>query len=228
MSLRDRVVQIARQEVDKGIIEVPVGFNMDPNQEIMKYWSAVQTSYPGPRKNSKGNWPAYCAAFVSWVFQEAGNPFTWSEGKGSSLARDFRSAAIAQGAWTENINGVMPQPGDIIVTRESSPQSHGSHVGVVVSVSGDRYVAAEGNYNNGVKYRTHKRDSLNVLGWASPYPKSSGSGSASPGSNIERERGASPGGSGGGIGALGILGAVLGASALVAGGYYGYKWYKGR
>ena len=86
------------------------------------------------------NW---CAAFVSWCFSRhpEGIPFKYSLG-----ARDIRSQFRRKGWLYEVSNGVVPEPGDIIVWWRDQPNGRKGHIGLVHSYSpGGILYTVEGN-----------------------------------------------------------------------------------
>lgn len=118
-SIATKVVQIAVSEGNKGIVEQG-GQNQGP--EILKYQQYVGLT-PGPSAQ-------WCAAFVSWVFGQAGDPNVRS-----SLVSDL----VALGSPTNN-----PQPADLVHWDDH-------HVGIVTTRQGNTVGYVAGNEADGVR-----------------------------------------------------------------------------
>lgn len=127
------IVEIARKELDAGVKEEPPGSNKSPR--ILEY--------------TDGNAERWCADFVSWVYKQAGKPFTGGSSGGWRIA-----GALAVGRWFEsnklwiNRGDSDPQPGDVIVFN------HG-HVGLVEKVDGNTIETIEGNSSDKISRRTY-------------------------------------------------------------------------
>ncbi len=99
--------------------------------------------YEGSACKGNPNGEAWCADFVSWVFNQAGTPFTGGVDGGWRLAGAVGIEQWFQkyGIWVNNgPSAPPPQPGDVFYTPVD-----GGHVGIIVSVSGNSVVTIEGN-----------------------------------------------------------------------------------
>lgn len=116
-----KILEIARAELAKK----PVAFD----STVMKY--------------TTGRSEAWCADFVSWVYKEAGVPFTggnngWQIPAAGGMAAWFKQ----HGSFvTEN-----PQPGDVVVFGLNG--SYADHVSIVEKVSGSTITTIGGNESN--------------------------------------------------------------------------------
>jgi PKD repeat protein len=124
-----RLVSIARAELQRGVHEVPDGSNR--GARIRMYGlSTTARSYPAP----------WCAYFASYVARQAGVP-VGAGGRGLGYVPYIRAWAKQTGRWTQT-----PRPGYLI----TFPQ----HVGVVETVSRDGTLTTiEGNSGNAVRRR---------------------------------------------------------------------------
>jgi hypothetical protein len=128
------VVSIAESQI--GQAEQPPGSNDSP--AIAAYRSAT----PGAQAGEP-----WCAYFVSWVAQQAGEPLG-NQGQGLGYVGDIWSWAQQSGRAIPNGPGVVPAAGDLIVFGDH-------HVGVVEKVLPNGSVeTVEGNYNNQVSQVT--------------------------------------------------------------------------
>lgn len=140
------VVRIAASQI--GRKEVPDGCNCGP--EIQPYLGS-----------SAGE--KWCADFVSWVYREAGRPFTGGVDGGWRLP-----GVEGLRTWLEQ-NGVFearglgaPQPGDVII------YGGGEHTGIVDHVDGDRVHTIEGNSSDQVIRRDYALSDTYITGWGRP------------------------------------------------------------
>lgn len=123
----DRLVSLARAELNRGVHEVPDGSNN--SRDIARYRTAIRwASGPAP----------WCGYFVSYVAREAGAPLGES-GEGIGLVSEIRRWAKRTGRWRPR-----PHRGNIVVFRHA-------HVGLVERVVGSRWIVTiEGNHDNRV------------------------------------------------------------------------------
>jgi len=128
----DKVISIAKSQV--GVRETG-GENRGP--EVEQY-----LAYTG---NAPGQ--PWCAAFVQWIFAQAGRPLT--ETGLSASVEGIHGAAQTQG-WIAS----SPQPGDIVLWDRPGHES--DHTGIVVGVNGDQIYTVEGNSGDGVANRGPK------------------------------------------------------------------------
>ena len=140
------IVRIAQEQL--GLTEIPDGCNCGP--QIQKFLG----SSPGE---------AWCADFVSWVYREAGHPFSGGVDDGWRLpgVAGMHSWLVANGIWHPRGNSDTPRPGDVIIFRDDD------HVGIVESVDGTTVRSIEGNTSNHVGRRSYPDYTTNpeVLGW---------------------------------------------------------------
>lgn len=139
------VVSIAQAELAKGVLEDPIGCDQgnpstpgDCGAEVNKYTD-----------NTLEYW---CADFVSWVYKQAGLPFSGGTSGGWRIpsAEGVQAYMEKKGTFTANSPSAPdPQPGDIYIINE------GQHVGIVVKVENGALYTISGNtstenYSNGV------------------------------------------------------------------------------
>lgn len=157
------IVSIAQAELAKGVKEQPIGCDAgnpsrkgDCGPEVNKYTD-----------NTLEYW---CADFVSWVYKEAGKPFTGGSSGGWRIAsvKDVRAWFEQNGTYTPNGSGVIPKAGDAYMTAGET------HIGIVEKVEGDTIHAISGNtsvenYSNGVGVgkTTYKVGSSSISGFGS-------------------------------------------------------------
>lgn len=140
------IVRIAQEQL--GLKEVPDGCNCGP--EIAKFLGS-----------SAGE--AWCADFVSWVYREAGHPFSggvdggWRLPGVAGMHGWLRTNAI----WHDRGPADTPQPGDVIVFRDDE------HVGIVEALDGSTVRTIEGNTSNEVGRRSYSDYTTNpqIRGW---------------------------------------------------------------
>jgi hypothetical protein len=153
------IVAIAQAELALNVHEVPDGSNCLPMVDN-KYMAGICQSW--------------CANFVSWVYKEAGAPFTGGSNGGWRLpsVTGVQAWIKANATWYPNTPGSSaPQPGDIVIFSNSGSNADSSgnldHTGIVESVSGTTLNTIEGNSSNAVKRRTYTNypSSNRVVGW---------------------------------------------------------------
>lgn len=143
------IVAIAQQQV--GLREIPDGCNCGP--EIEKFLGSAATSLSDPDR-------PWCAMFVSWVYREAGVPFTGGQDGGymlwgvTGVVAWFRANAI----WEAGGTGT-PSPGDAIAFGDEA------HVGLIERVEGDMIYTIEGNSGNAVSRREYQKSDPWVMGY---------------------------------------------------------------
>lgn len=149
----DEIVRIAQEQL--GLMEVPDGCNCGP--EIQKFLGS-----------SAGE--EWCADFVSWVYREAGRPFTGGLDGGWRIinVEVMHGWHEANGLWFPAGSAEDPRPGDVITFRDDG------HVGIVERLddSGtpdtpgdDRVLTIEGNTSNRVARRDYARTGGEIVGW---------------------------------------------------------------
>lgn len=158
MLMRDKVVEVARQYL---------GYNEADGTDdaIIDKYNAIRPS-GGYMMNHEDAW---CAAFVSVVFNEAGcGDLVSPNCKCDGLITQFRD----KGCWQED-GTVVPQKGDVILYNwDSSVQpNNGSadHVGIVTGVNSSYIYVIEGNYSDSVKERIIAIGNGYIRGFGLPH-----------------------------------------------------------
>lgn len=157
------IVSIAQAEVAKNVKEQPIGCDAgnpsrkgDCGPEVNKYTD-----------NTLEYW---CADFVSWVYKQAGKPFTGGSSGGWRIAgvKAMRAWFQQNGTYTKNGPGVTPNPGDTYMTAGET------HIGIVEKVENGTVHTISGNtsvenYRNGVGVGrgTYKIGSGQISGYGS-------------------------------------------------------------
>ncbi len=149
----DDVVRVAQMQL--GLAETPDGCNC--GEPIQKFLG----SSPGE---------FWCADFVSWVYNEAGRPFTGGSDGGWRIpaVTTMRQWLQTNGMWFTAGSAEDPQPGDVIVFSDDE------HVGIVEYLddagtpgnpADDVIHTIEGNTSNMVARRSYRRVGDTVAGW---------------------------------------------------------------
>lgn len=127
------IVGIAQAELAKNVTEDPLGCDAGNP-------SAPGSCGPEVDKYTDSTLEYWCADFVSWVYKEAGKPFTGGQSGGWRIASvDGVKAWFKEKAtWINNGSGVKPQPGDVYTMGIS-------HTGIVEKVEGDTIYTISGN-----------------------------------------------------------------------------------
>ncbi len=116
-----RVAEIAMAEYNAGVQEVPLGSNTGPR--VRQYLDAVNAGPTNP----------WCAAFVSWVFEQADYPLNCA----SATARDLLRCGPQV---------TSPAVGYIAVFRTDDSDFNNDHAGIITEVRPDgSYVVINGN-----------------------------------------------------------------------------------
>ncbi len=147
-----KIVAIAASQL--GIKENPDGSNCVP---------PTNNKFTAP---APGRCEEWCADFVSWVYNQAGVPFTggWS-GWDISYTLSMRDWFKTHGQWFDRASTKdIPQPGDVFLELFGEG---GHHVGIVEKVASNTLYTIEGNAGNAVSARTYSNyRSYTVLeGW---------------------------------------------------------------
>ena len=107
---------------------------------------------------------AWCAYFVSWIFERAGKPL---EG-GPIASVDGITALARQKDWyhAKGEAGFTPQPGDVII-YDNGLNPYPSHVNFVISYDGATRLITTigGNEHNSVQQRTIAPDNPSITGF---------------------------------------------------------------
>lgn len=99
-----------------------------------------------PETYTTGNWEPWCADFVSYVYKEAGYPFSnpnsgsWRI-PGIYTLRDY---FVATGRWRA-FDSYVPEPGDIVIYDGGV---FGGHTNLVIATDGDEIITLGGNEND--------------------------------------------------------------------------------
>ena len=157
VAIAKRIVKYARQELGRGVHEIPDGSNRAP--AIYRYDLATTPHYYGA---------PWCAYFTSYIARKAGVPIG-PGGKGLGYVPTIRAWAHATGKWTQR-----PRPGELI----TFPQ----HVGVVEAVySNHTLTSIEGNHGNAVHRVWHRwRDAVGYVRLAAGNPSNPGRSKPAP------------------------------------------------
>lgn len=147
------VVEVANREYDK-------------NKGIAEYGGTIL-------QYTDGRQEAWCADFVSWVYKEAGMPFTdgigndpkgWQHPGVVNLQTWFKQKQIYFEAGDQK-----PQPGDVAfyIGAQTPDPTSGEHVNIVVAVNGDTMTTVGGNESQQVTkgQRQIKLGSNNLVGF---------------------------------------------------------------
>lgn len=157
MSKYDAVRSIAMSQTS---VRADLGNRQDAEGHINGYWSGVPWFTFQPGLN-------YCAAFVSWVYQQAGHPLSDNGRIGFASTNDMLRWARSNG-WTKKATEVDWSKPHIVLTREPGSSSEVSHVGIGVSGDNNTLSMVEGNFGgregNGVYLtRRYSLDSPRVV-----------------------------------------------------------------
>lgn len=116
-----RVAEIATAEYNASIQEEPLGSNKGP--KVSQYLDSVNAGPVNP----------WCAAFISWVFKEAGAPLSCA----SAAAKELLKCGPAVS---------YPAVGGIAVFRTDDSDFNNDHAGIITEVRSDgSYVVINGN-----------------------------------------------------------------------------------
>jgi hypothetical protein len=133
----DKVVEIANREYEK-------------NGGVKEYGGTI-LEYTSGRKE------AWCADFVSWVYKEAGLPFSG----GYPKDWEYPSVSVMKSYFEREhlyfkVGEQSPQPGDIAFYLGGSTPDGGStnHVNIVVEVNGNEMVTVGGNESDTIRKTT--------------------------------------------------------------------------
>lgn len=138
---RRRVLDVALSQ--HGVKEEPNGTNRGPG--VDKY-------LPGFVLQQKGQGPAWCCFFFSWVSREAfGGSYPMGKRYGSCV--EVSKAAESAGFWFPNNGRYVPRPGDAFVMLYEGDRAGHGHIGYVLRVDPvtGRFNTCEGNCGNRVK-----------------------------------------------------------------------------
>lgn len=148
-----KVAEVAYAEFKKNVHEDNGDNNTDPN--IAKYQNFAGC----------GSGDAWCAAFVSWVYHEAGFKNGPRDCLSKTVAYFFDNAPHKLYKSDYQSGKVIPQPGDIVWYGKSDG-IHG-HIGIVYKVQGTKLTTIEGNSGNALsmnEYSNYGTGHWDVLG----------------------------------------------------------------
>ncbi len=150
-NIGDKIASIAKEQFATGASEANGGY--------LKYTGGVV---------SPGGW---CDYFVSWVYREAGVPFTGGSGaKGYAMVPvpNMQAYFSNKNSFHPAGNGYVPKPGDVVIW-DYKKDGVLDHVSIVVSVDGQKMTTIGGNESDQVSKREYASfDNKDVYGFGSP------------------------------------------------------------
>lgn len=154
---KTRAAVLAVAQWQEGVVEMPSGSNK------VKY----NTAYYG--REVSGSEYRWCAAFVWWVFKEAGFNLYKTASCSALLGRykTYSPRQVVRGNY---------KPGDIVFFDFSGKRKKTEHCGIVVEVKGSQLVTIEGNTgsgsnaNGGAVMRRTRNECLVTVGIRPGYP----------------------------------------------------------
>jgi cell wall-associated NlpC family hydrolase len=158
-SVRDRIVQIARDELKKGVKE-DAGEDRDKAGNIVKYRGAVTSAGEDP--DAAEPW---CADFASWVLKQAGVPFG-KDGKGEDYTVAMIDWAKGQNRYHER-GGYEPKPGDLVMFDWGGGQDV-DHVAIVEKVENGRVHTIGGNESDSLRSQSYPIGDKRMMGYITP------------------------------------------------------------
>lgn len=134
------------------------------HQKVLTIYNSQQTL---PRNYKLKATDAWCAATVSAVFLMAGDK-SFVECSCSHMIDKAKNLGI----WIEDDN-YIPSPGDVIMydwqdNGDGDNKGMPDHVGIVISVTGKKFVVREGNKNNSIGNRDMKVGGKYIRGYIVP------------------------------------------------------------
>jgi hypothetical protein len=158
MPTRQEVVDLAKAEMALNVRE-DVAEDQDSGGHIARYWSAVGDIRSAHLKEEvldgvRGR--AWCAAFVSYVFKNAGRPI----GPGFAYVPYLKGWLQDVGQYRDS--DYEPDPGDLILFKGSSRPNH---VGIVAEVANGFAYTIEGNLSDGLRSRAVRMDRQDIDGY---------------------------------------------------------------
>ena len=161
MKTREDLVRSAREYVGCSVRETP--------ETIRSFWKAVQDSRTDSVRAADNFW-SWCAAFVSAMFANIGEPFQHEHGGGIAFVPYLIEHARSVGAFRDPADfpagpWYEPDPGDLIFFQEN--KSRPDHVGIVEEF--DEYTrqitTIEGNLSGAVGRRTWNLGDGRIVGF---------------------------------------------------------------
>lgn len=158
--VRQRIVQLAQQELAKGVTE-DAGADEDSKGIIRGYREAVTGDGEDP-----ANPEAWCADFASWVSKQAGVPIG-IDGKGEDYTVALIDWAKGANRWHAR-EGSQPGPGDLVLfdwNGDGGPE----HVAIVEKVEGGKIHTIGGNEGDGaIQQASYDLGDSQILGYVPP------------------------------------------------------------
>lgn len=185
---RQRLIALARAELQ---VREDDGNNRDKAGRIQTYWDDIvdpdSERWIGykPGADRRNEW---CAAFASFIYNQAGYPFEHRKGKGYYGCGMLIHWLMARDAFLRWDQWEYACPGDLLffdwqrlpkqlrpgveLTADRAAQVV-DHVGIVekVDVSARVVHTIEGNWNGGVNRTQRKIDALQIVGFGSVLPE---------------------------------------------------------
>jgi hypothetical protein len=121
---------------------------------------------PDIDKFTQAHHEPWCADFVSWVYKQAGHPFSGGvDGWRIASAESLRQWFVQRGWYHPRTSADVPQSGDVVSFVHSGTGS--DHTGIVDRVEGTTLYTVEGNTSNGVYRRSYPnfRNNRQIMGW---------------------------------------------------------------
>lgn len=129
----------------------------------------TQFDDPGPAtKYSQGAQEAWCADFVSWVWNTAGVPMSNPNSGSWRIPGVYTLQDYLQSVHRLHLQGsdYQPQPGDLVLWKTGS--RFGAHTNLVLSDRDGRLTTVGGNQPGGITVTTEAADDSGILGFGSP------------------------------------------------------------
>jgi hypothetical protein len=168
------IVSIAESQI--GYQDTPTGSYCNP---YTAHWDAGTSSSCGKGKSAE----EWCADFASWVWRQAGVPFTYGYGSSdiNAGAVSFYQWGVANGTWHAAGSGYTPQPGDVVVYGLNTPtDTTADHVAIVTGgttkdpdvIDGDWWNSGNGSVAAATD-QTTATGTDKISGYVSPWRPSS-------------------------------------------------------
>lgn len=139
------------------------------SSDQQKVVSILKTEYilnPDGTKYSQGVSEAWCADFVSWVFNEAGKPLgnpnsgSWRIPGTYTLREYYESISM----FKSSDSGYSPKVGDIMLYDNPSP--FGQHTNIVIDNNNGLVTTIGGNEPGGIRIVKHtQKDTVGFIGY---------------------------------------------------------------
>lgn len=151
---RTRIVEVALEELDRGVREEPPGSNRGPL--VDRYLPSWTLTNPGP---------AWCAFFACWVLRQALGKIPTGSVRGGVHA--LKKDAENRGLYRDK-GAYDPAPGDVFVMDMGRGTGH---VGFVIGYSGELIETIEGNSGDRVRAGVRKLSDPKLIGFICTVPK---------------------------------------------------------